>query len=192
MNKIIFTTITLFSLTTPSFISFADDAASSDATQEFAGINFGVGISLTSDLGENDRISSAILDENDIIRVETEQNAVARIMLESHYFFKPKTDDFSFFGIVDGIDWGHGPFVALQPGTDEIIEAIGIGWMIGFRRDKDSSSSWNIGIGYVVDPSVNTLGDGMIENQPIPEGESQIRYKERSQDGIFLIASFNF
>lgn len=113
-------------------------------------------------------------------------------MLESHYFFKPKTDDFSFFGFVDGIDWGHGPFVALQPGTDEIIEAIGIGWMIGLRRDKDSSSSWNIGIGYVVDPSVNTLGDGMIENELLPEGESQIRYKERSQDGIFLIASFNF
>ncbi len=33
------------------------------AEKEFAGINFGVGISLTYDLGSNDRVESASLDE---------------------------------------------------------------------------------------------------------------------------------
>lgn len=170
----------------PSFSSYAED------TREFAGINFGVGISLTHDIGNNDRISSAILDENGIVRVSKDQNDIARIMLESHYFFEPRDSDMNFLGIVEGINWGHGPFVSLQPGTNEIIEAIGIGWMIGFRRSKDSSSSWNIGIGYVVDPNVQVFADGIAENAPLPNGETQIRFKETSQHGIFLMASFNF
>jgi hypothetical protein len=97
-----------------------------------------------------------------------------------------------FFGFTPAGQWGHGPFVAVQPGTDEIIEAIGIGWMIGFRKSNIGSDGLNIGFGYVVDPSVKMLGDGVIENSPLPVGETQIRYKEKSQSGIFLLASFGF
>ncbi|MCU7805923.1 MAG: hypothetical protein KZQ96_22315 [Candidatus Thiodiazotropha sp. (ex Lucinoma borealis)] len=160
------------------------------ADREFAGINFGVGISVTKDIGDRDRIEGASLDENGLVRVDKESNDIARVMLESHYFFIPKKK--TFLGLTPAGQWGHGPFIALQPGTDEIIEAIGIGWMVGFRKSDIGSDSWNIGFGYIVDPSVRMLGDGLKENSALPAGETQIRYKEKSQSGVFLLASFSF
>ena len=84
------------------------------------------------------------------------------------------------------------PFVALQPGTEEVIEAIGLGLMVGFRRATDSANSWNVGVGYVVDPNVDVLGDGFFANQAPPGNETAVRLKETSQQGIFLLFSFAF
>ncbi len=164
--------------------------ANKKGEREFAGLNFGVGISLTFDTGSNSRVKSASIVDG-IVRIDDEDDKVARVMLESHYFFTPE-------GRFLGIDtmppgrWGWGPFVALQPGTDEIIEAIGVGLMVGFRRPDESGSSWNIGIGYVTDPNVEILGDGFVENQPPPGNETAVRLKEISQDGIVLLFSFSF
>lgn len=174
-----------------SSIAFAEDNPDKNEQRKFAGINFGVGISLTHDLGSS-RVDSASLDENGLLRVTKDRNEQARVMLESHYFFEPDSKGKGFLGIAEAGLWGHGPFVALQPGTDEIIEAIGLGWMVGFRRSSGGSSSWNLGFGYVVDPSVQTLGDGLQENQILPTGETQVRFRETSQTGVFLLASFNF
>ncbi len=184
------TTLTI--LITLILTSIQAISAEANTGRDFAGLNFGVGISLTHDIGNNDRVSTAFLDENGIVRVSKNQNDIARVMLETHYFFEPASGGASFLGMTTSDKWGHGPFVALQPGTDEIIEAIGIGWMVGFRRSATSSESWNIGLGYVVDPSVQVLGDGIKENEILPTGESQIRFKDTSQGGIFLLASFTF
>jgi hypothetical protein len=160
------------------------------ADKEFAGINFGVGISVSKDIGDRCRIGGASLDENGVVRVDKETNDIARVMLESHYFFVPRKK--TFLGLTPAGQWGHGPFIALQPGTDEIVEAIGFGWMVGFRKPSNASDSWNIGFGYIVDPSVTVLGDGISENNTLPEGETQVRLKEKSQNGIFLLFSFGF
>ncbi len=166
---------------------------SSAQNREFAGLNFGVGVSLTHDTGNNGRIQEAFIDETGKVRIKKDQNDIARIMLESHYFFTTEKADpkaYSFFGMTPSHKWGHGPFIALQPGTDEIIEAIGLGWMVGFK--KSDTESWNIGLGFVIDPSVKILGDDIEENQILPAGETQIRLKETSQGGFFLLASFTF
>ena len=72
------------------------------------------------------------------------------------------------------VRWGHGPFVAFQNGTDQVIQAIGIRWMVGCRRDtavvvgtKDTSS-WNLGLGIMVDPKAKVLDDGFNEDEPPP------------------------
>lgn len=186
-------------LTTFSFvnISFSDDDTRKIKPAEFAGISFGVGLSYTHDLGKSDRIKSAQVDENGIVRVDDEENDIARIMLESHYFFAPPGRFLWIEGLEnekDIIRWGWGPFIAVQPGSEEIIEAIGAGIMVGFKRDRGENefSSWNIGIGGIVDPNVRTLGDGIEENKPLPEGETQIRYKEKSQAGLLVLASFTW
>lgn len=160
------------------------------AVREFAGLNFGVGLSLTFDTGDNERVESATIVDG-IVRVDDENDKVARIMLESHYFFTPER---KFLGLKDlGKDtWGYGPFVALQPGTDEIIEAIAIGVMLGFRRAEGNGSSWNIGIGYVTDPNEKILGDGFTANMAPPGNETAVRFKEISQDGVVLLFSFSF
>lgn len=161
-------------------------------TREFGGLTLGVGLSLTHDLGKNDRVNSARV-VNGIVRIEDEGNDVVRIMLESHYFFVP---DRKFFlnSNVQEKQWGWGPFVAIQPGSDELVKAIGFGVMFGFKRSLDSKdlSSWNIGFGAVVDPSVKVLGEGLQKNQPLPVGETEIRYKNKSQWGALILTSFSF
>lgn len=175
------------------FNSFAnDDSGKLKAKEvEFAGLKFGVGLSITHDVGSIDRVSSATVDGNGIVRVTKEQNDIARVMLETHYFFESGS---KVLGLWDApaAGWAWGPFIALQPGTEEIIEAIGGGIMIGFRKDKASQDSFNIGLGLIVDPSVKILGDGITENQPLPAGETEIRYKETSQGGILGLFSFTF
>jgi len=89
------------------------------------------------------------------------------------------------------MSWG--PFLALQPGTDEIIESVGLGLMWGFKRSKnDSNSSWNIGIGAVVDPNTKILGVDVLPNMPLPVGEQVIRTQETSQWGALVLVSFTF
>lgn len=166
----------------------SNDKLSDEGKKDFAGLKFGVGISLTHDIGSNERIKSVEV-VNGIIRVKEEENDIARVMLESHYFFTPNKDF-----LVPAGKWGIGPFIALQPGTDEIIEAIGFGIMIGFKRLEaySTASSMNLGVGFVIDPSVTVLGDGLKLNNPLPEGENTARLKETSQIGILLLASFTF
>ena len=154
--------------------------------REFAGLDLGVGLSVTFDLGDDERVEEAEI-INGVIRVTDENDSRARIMLESHFLFTP---DHCFLN-VDAGDWGIGPFVAVQPGTDEIIEAAALGIMIGFRR-PGSSDSFNVGLGIAIDPDTRVLGDGLVANQMLPVGETSIRYKEESQMGIVLLTSFTF
>lgn len=164
----------------------ATPANGNDDLGKFAGLKFGVGISFTLDSGDNDRVSEASL-VNGIVRVDDEDNGRARIMLESHYFFTP---DWKWTGLNKGV-WGVGPFVSLQPGTDNIIEAIGMGLMFGFRR-SGGNESFNLGFGMIVDPNTRILGDGVFADQPLPNGETEVRYKEEMQRGFLILSSFSF
>lgn len=158
----------------------------------FGGIDFGIGISFTLDVGTSDRISDASL-VNGIVRVNDEDNGRARIMLESHYLFTP-TKNVDFLGLNNnGIEkeWGFGPFIALQPGTEDVIEAIGMGLMFGFRRGK-GDESFNLGFGVVIDPNTRILGEGVVANQPLTNGETEVRYKEELQTGFLILSSFSF
>jgi hypothetical protein len=173
-----------------------DTAVKAENQQEFHGLNLGVGLSLTLDTGSHDRVNDAEIVAG-LVRVKDEENARARIMLESHYFFFPGSEnptpeewDGSFFG-VKRKDWGVGPFVAIQPGEGEIVQAAALGLMVGFRQ-PEGGRSWNVGVGIVYDPNTKTLGDGLAPNRPLPAGETQIRYKERAQKGVVILTSFSF
>ena len=151
---------------------------------EFAGLTFGVGLSYTFDTGDNLRVEEAIVDASGVVRINKRNDAVARVMLESHYFFTTK-----------GKNVGYGPFVSVQPGSDEIINALGAGFMFGLRR-QDETQSFNIGIGVAVDPVTKTLGREFVPGKPAPLGPDgkplPIRYETRAQTGILLLASFSW
>lgn len=159
------------------FLSFYGVAGAA----EFGGMTFGTGISVA--FNGKTKSTTAELDPNGIVRVTEENSAVARIVLESHYLFT--CDD----ATKDKDNWcydnrlaasGHGPFVAFQPGDKEVIQAIGFGWMLAFRHTKAETKSWNIGLGVMVDPKVQVLGDGITANQALP-GETQVRYKNTAR-----------
>lgn len=162
--------------------------------RDFNGLKLGVGLSLTLDTGSHDRVNDAEL-VNGIVRVKDEDNARARIMLESHYFFAMDNCPTP-AKLMAGARCGMGPFVAIQPGDKEIVQAAALGWMFGFERlgpkGENTGKSWNIGIGAVFDPNTKTLGDGLEPNKPLPAGETTIRYKERAQKGVVILTSFTF
>lgn len=152
------------------------------------GLHFGVGVSGTLTLGR-DRIDSAKV-VNGIVRVDGEKNFLPRVMLESHWFSPTCMKD------VERIC--HGPFVALQPGTNNIIDAIGIGWMwglpFGLSSGSERKGSWNIGAGVTAEPNAKTLGDGINKNQPLPSGESstEVRTQNRTLLGVMILMSLSF
>ncbi len=227
--------------------SVLTNRAGSAANRDFAGLNFGVAISYTQDVGGDDRIDEAIVDGNNIVRVKKENNSIPRIMLETHYYFTPNWRIFEGLNLVNGcstteihdalktagddtddvridtiatllkyspgslkdtnptvmttletcnkrVTWGIGPFVGIQGGTGEVIQALGAGIMIGFKYNelRDDPRSWNLGVGVVVDPNTKVLGDGIKENQALPAGETGVRLKETAQIGFLAILSFSF
>lgn len=139
-------------------------------------MGFGIGVSFTVDTGGDDRVKSASIVDGKV-RVTDEENGIPRIVLEVHNFFW------------DYGKWGHGPFVAVQPGGDDIINAIAVGWMAGLKYSKKSKRSFNLGIGFAADPNVQVLGEGIETNQPLPGNETEIRFKEETQYGFIFMFS---
>ncbi|MEH3041116.1 MAG: hypothetical protein PGN21_13720 [Sphingomonas paucimobilis] len=186
----------------------ADLAASETGRQKFGGIDFGIGVAFTYDLGNNERIREATIVDN-IVRVTRTENVRARLILESHYFFTPRHTLFGNYGgahcdtlkdypdqyddcVARWKNFGIGPFMAIQPGTDNIIDAIGAGVMIGFRRREEKSASFNIGIGVLYDVNTQILGDGFVENQAPPGTEKEVRFRRGSQSGLLIMTSYSF
>ena len=67
--------------------------------------------------------------------------------------------------------------------------------MIGFQRSDqpaDDDTSFNFGIGLIVDPNAKTLGSGLRRNRPLPDGETTIRTQTEPELGVFFMTSFAF
>lgn len=168
------------------------------STTQLEGWGFGAGLSL-SIFKKDQRIENAEV-INGIVRVTEDQRVLTRVMLETHYLSRWWTEK---LGMEDRCmdrgkikECGIGFFIAAQPGTTNTIEAIGGGVMYGHRRNPGPSdtdtSAFNFGIGLVVDPYAKTLGDGIQKDQPLPAGETVVRFKERPIWGWLLFASFSF
>lgn len=166
----------------------------------FAGMGFGVAIGVVSKAGKRDVIQSATLDPNGIVRVDSDANTTANLILEGHYFFTPEKRFIPQAFDAAPRNWGHGPFIAVQPGTQNIIEAVGIGWMLGFKRAnivaKDTApnrgDSFNLGLGIMVNPNAQVLGDGITKNQALPAGETAVRLKTTTEMGWLFVFSYTF
>jgi hypothetical protein len=175
-------------------------------TQSFGGLSFGVGLGLSVNAQNQHRVTNATLvTPTNVVRVTETNNASAALILESHYFFVPNRPFFAGTDQVPKGDWGHGPFVAIEASNgNTVITGYALGWMIGFReptytydaatgwKASYSRNSWNFGLGVRVDPNAQVLGDGIVANQPLPLGETTIRYNHVAKYGVILISSFSF
>lgn len=159
------------------------------ATKEFLGLNWSLGIGAAHD-PEGGRVDKASV-VNGVVRVEEENNTQARIFLEIHIFCLRKLTRNESCEEPKPL-FGQGPWVGVQSSKDQVIDAFGLGWMWGWRTSTTATNSFNLGIGLVLDPKVQVLGDGIEANKPLPTGETAIRFKKESRVGGVLLVSFTF
>jgi hypothetical protein len=192
-----------------SCTAFAD-ATDTLGTATWGGLGWGIGIGTNFDVVGSRVVTATAV--NNIVRIEDKSSNVGvGFVLEAHYFLR----DY-FFGSTGRatmcpktiterycMEVAHGPFVAIEvgggttavPTASSLVTAYVLGWMVGLRHPnltKSETSSWNFGVGLRVDPRAKVLGDGFVPNQPLPAGETAIRYRTEPRLGITLLSSFSF
>jgi hypothetical protein len=126
---------------TPSAaIALTAQSSTNQTSQSLLGnLGFGLALGLSTNVTGPNIVNNATVDANGIVRVNTRANTSAGFMFETHYY------------IWTGKKYpiATGPFVAAQPGSSQIISAVGAGWMLGFRRPQGSSTpGFGLGLGY--------------------------------------------
>lgn len=157
------------------------DAQSADSFESKYGL--GVGIGFSWGRGE-ERVDDAEV-VNGVVRVKRESTDKPRLFLEAH----------KFLWVNSTRSIGAGPFVSIQSGADDALSSWGLGAMFGFRDDAakgEHLTGWNLGLGYLWDADVKTLGDGVTADAPLPEGETEIRYKNSPAGSVFVVFSRKF
>jgi hypothetical protein len=186
--------------------------APKDPSPTWKGLGFGIGIAADFDVGGTRVVNAQLV--NNIVRVtDVTSNVDVGFVLEAHYFIRdwgfdsrpnydPVKNPWPCLSICR-MDMAIGPFVAVEINggstfsTGNVggpITGYAIGWMVGFHHPESAnkSSSWNFGVGLRVDPKTQVLGDGIVANQPLPAGETAIRYKQEPRAGIMLLSSFSW
>lgn len=167
------------------------DRLQAESTSNFLD-HLGAGLALTVDGGNHDRIDAATLDPNGIIRVQEDSNVRARFMGEIHFALSCENAALLIEGKkrCNPTERSGGLFIAVQPGSDNIIEGVGLGWMLRLP-DKLFDRALNIGLGVFVDENVKILGDGLNPNTTLPAGETEIRFRNSDQTGLLLMVSLD-
>jgi hypothetical protein len=164
---------------------------------------FGAGIGAVSSLGD-DRIETAELVDDKIVVTADDDVSLGAIM-EVHALrfvldslWAVRDDDGRLYvtrdkpceAATEFPTIAHGPFAALSLGDEEVIKGVGIGWMIGFRI-RETDSSLNIGLAYMLQDDAKTLADGFNEGDPLPGGD-EIKYRTGRGSALALVISFGF
>ncbi len=194
----------------PKTVSTTKTVTTVTSTTTWGGLGWGIGIATDFDMTGR-RVGTADI-VNNIVRIkDTSNNVGISFVLEAHYFLRDYSFGLGRSGICDLRDvlncteLGHGPFVAIEvgdgstatPAANGPITAFAMGWMVGMRHPSNlvggsQTASWNFGLGIRVTPKSQVLGDGIIANQPLPAGETIIRYKTEPRFGVTLLSSFSF
>jgi hypothetical protein len=188
--------------TTPS-VTLAQSTANNTTTLSASdnlknNFGFGLALGLSTNVTGPDIVNNGTVDANGIVRVNTRANTTAGFMLETHYYVFPRvTDDMLSGAKPDNRSWGIGPFVAAQPGSSQIIQAVGAGVMLGFRKPKGSiPSGFGIGIGYEAIPAAQVLGSEFVPGKPAPLGPTgaslPIRYETQDKGSMLIVLSATF
>ena len=150
------------------------------------GLGFGVGLGFRWHTGHPDLVSDATIDSNGAVQVNTRNNTTAGLVLEMHHYFLPSNHT----------NFGVGPFVAVQSGTDQVISAAGGGIMLGWKTDAMNNKAFGLGFGYAGIPSAKVMVHGFVEGQkptnPLPPGTTTVPLQTRDTGAILIVLSLNF
>lgn len=170
----------------------AKAAVDNTVAEQLKGFGFGAGIGAVFDVGGSKRIKNATVDANGIVRVQEESPVRLGAILETHYLWKYDSGNIS---AESRRIMFHGPQISAVLG-DNVIEGLGVGYMVALRRRNIETAnfglkSFNLGVGAMIQPAVQTLGDGLNANQPLPAGD-QLRYHTGPKAGVYAVFSVGF
>lgn len=159
-----------------------DKKTDDDQYQSLVEKYFGAGLIANIDFGDQNhrRVKNARV-VGGVVRIEEESKAQLGFMLEAHKFTSTDPNKKRV----------GGPFVGLVMGGEGGIETGILGYMWGFRQ-PNTTQSLNIGLGLSISPKVQMLGDGIINGEPLPKGETEVRYKSTTKYGLAISVSFGF
>ncbi len=156
---------------------------------------WGVALITNFDTGNRKPIKSASI-INGVVRVEEENEIKYGLGLEVHRFIWGTS-----WGATTHKPWSGaialGPYVSVLPGTNNIIDTIGTGIVLGFLGGRSSESegnkfSMNIAVGGYVDPETRVLADDFEDGKAPPIGETTVRYSTVAQYGFQGVLSFSY
>jgi len=160
-----------------------------DSTDSFWA-NFGIGLSVSANLGKERSIEEAQL-VNGTVRVTSERQVTPRLMLERHWYLSEGWDTKHEDGTLSNTKFRQGFFVGVSLlGDKKMMDAVSVGWLVGFKPNSNDKATHNLGLGIAVEPYSRVLGDGIEKNKPLPQGETSIRYKETNRTALIFFYTY--
>lgn len=153
-----------------------------DRDQAILQNNFGAGLYANIDSGNKKRVKSARV-VGGVVHIEEESKAQLGFILEAHRYISDAPT-----GNTKKV---HGPFVGIILNGENGLDSGIVGYMWGWRQ-RGSTQTMNIGLGLSISPRAQVLGDGVNEGQPLPSGETEVRYKKTTIYGYAITVSFGF
>lgn len=158
-----------------------------EAQQLYQGFNWGVGLGYSFGMG-GQRVESAEV-VNGVLRVQSDVTDQPRLVLELHAHLKT-------WPRANGALLAIGPFASIQTAKGESggdsLSSFAVGVMFGIQDEAKSTTGWNLGVGYVYDSNVQLLGRGLEDGQPLPTGETEVRFRRASAGGVMVMFSRQF
>lgn len=87
---------------------------------------------------------------------------------------------------------GAGFNIGAPGSSGQVVDFLGVGLTVGSGQEAEDSSAWYAGFGIGRRFNQKVLGDGLRENQPLPAGETQIRYKHIDATAPFVFFSLRW
>ena len=109
------------------------------------------------------------------------------MFLEYHWF----PDKLASKDNANRIQRAWGPFIAVAASEDNVLSGIGAGAMLGFK-DAGDSEGFAIAVGFMLDNDVRSLARGFTVDEPLPEGETEVRYIDKSELSYILFMTRTF
>ena len=167
--------------------SAREESEERSSEKKFLGLEWGLGFGASYSF---DQLITDATVVNGIVHATKEETIEPRAVLEFHAFL---------FGHDNGVSGakikhGNGPFAVVAAKTDEILGGFGLGWMWGWK-DNDAptdSNAFTIGIGVLLDGNVKALADGFEDDEPLPAGETEIRFKEETRASALVLVTRTF
>lgn len=149
---------------------------------EFMGLSWGLGFGFS--FSSDELVDDAVV-VNGVVKVKSQKKQQPRAVMEMHKYFWCND------GYTDG-KRGCGPFIAVAATADKVLSGVGFGFMYGVKRGAGDSDGFSIGVGAILDGNARDLAEGFKVDQPLPPGETTVRFEDKARWSALVFATMTF